>query len=91
MVNEDFSVFFNPDEFAVEAWIRGIGVKGILESSYATLNQVHCCKFTFVCSEACVPPVMGVGDSVVVHHQSYSIIEIKPEGTGLLRLVLEQI
>jgi hypothetical protein len=88
MFREDLRVFFNTDEFAVEAFIRGIVVKGMEGWTYSTVNQVHCCKRTFICAQA-RSPLASIGDRVVIRDQSYQIVEAKPDGTGLLMLVLE--
>ena len=88
MFREDLSVFFNADEFAVDAFIRGIVVKGMEGRTYSTVNQVHCCKLTFTCAQA-RSPLASIGDHVVIHDQLYHIVEAKPDGTGLLILTLE--
>jgi hypothetical protein len=86
--HEDLRVFFNADEFAIEALIRGIVVKGIEGRTYSTANQVHCCKLTFTCAQA-RSPLATIGDHVVIHDKWYRIVEAKLDGTGLLILTLE--
>jgi hypothetical protein len=88
MFREDLSVFFNADEFAVDAYIRGIVVKGQEERTYSTVNQVHCCKLTFTCAQARIP-LATIGDNVVIHDELYRIVSAKPDGAGLLILTLE--
>jgi hypothetical protein len=38
---EDLDIFFNPDEFAVNAVIRGKTISDILNTDYPTLHAEH--------------------------------------------------
>lgn len=88
MFDEQLSHFFNADEFAVIASINSSLVNGILESSLLTVNQVHCCQFKFTCAEAAIPEIKSK-DDIKINDQVYQILEIKPDGTGLVSLHLE--
>jgi len=88
MFIEDLSIFFNSDEFAVEAVIQGIKVKGILEISYSTLNQVHYCKHFFTSAQMNILEIT-LEDEIKINDQMYRIQEINPDGTGLVSFSLE--
>lgn len=85
--NEDLRIFFNTDEFAVAASIQDRIVKGIQAKTYSTENQVYCCEVSLTCAEADLEGV-ELGDAVIMKGQSYEIIEIKRDGTGLATLTL---
>jgi len=90
MFTEDCQSFFNLDEFAVQALMKGIFVNGILESLLSTANQVQCVQFKFTCAQATTPKIK-LGDKIKMDDRYYRILEIKPDGTGLLSLLLETV
>ena len=88
MLADDLRGFFNPDEFAVTALIQNSKVLGILELSLSTVHQVQCHQFKFICAEAAMTKVKRE-DEIKIADQSYRIVDIKPDGTGLVTLLLE--
>ena len=88
MFDEDLSVFFDDDDFAVEVNIDGTNVIGIFEEQYIEVNYIQTKKptFTFVSADSLVTP-----DSLVVNGlEVYRVKGIEPDGTGITRLILEK-
>lgn len=89
MLIEDLSLFFNTSDFAVAAIFKGtITVKGIMGNAYVEVNRVESTRPTFTCM---LSEVAGVkqGDSLVVSDINYQVVGVKPDGTGVVTLVLE--
>jgi len=95
---EDFSDFFDTDDFAVAATITiGEGspgtVNGIFDDEYfdevgvGSLG-VEGSKPAFHCAAADVPSIAH-GDSVVISGTTYHVVNVRPDGTGLVTLLLE--
>jgi hypothetical protein len=90
---EDFTVFFNPNEFGSNANFEGIGTLcGIFERSYErTSGGVGMANFSpaFILDNASVPAsVMGL--LVTIDGKNYEVVDKEPNvNEGLTVLILE--
>lgn len=87
----DLDVFFEIEEFGIAADIGGNTVKGIFYNSYSALGEMDI-KFEsrtpqFLCKESDLENA-DHEDSVVIGLKTYHIVEIQPDGTGLVLLIL---
>lgn len=89
MFDEDLSVFFNANEFAVEALIQEQKVPGYLSHSYPTLqdHNAHAGHVNFLCAAKDIRFV-SLGDSVLIENHYYQIVGIQCDDTGLATLTL---
>ncbi len=92
MIGEDWSTFFNTAEFAMDATLDGVAVRGIFDNTsmvaqggmgMATTNP------TFVLPTGSVPDA-PVGKLLVIGAITYSVAAHEPDGTGVSVLVLER-
>lgn len=89
-MQEDFSVFFNPDEFAHRAVIENDVVCGIFRAPYIdSLGGMSSIKASFVLSETDARRAQQDVTVRIVDGLSYRIKSQEPDGTGLVRLMLE--
>ena len=89
---EDFSVFFNVDDFAVATTLNGVAVKAIFDNNYE-LGSVGPFGMSgtqpmLTLSTASVP-ANPIGKSAVVSGVAYTIAAHQPDGTGVSQLLLE--
>jgi hypothetical protein len=87
--NEDLSVFFNANEFAVEALTQGHCIAGYLSKMYPTLQDQSDSRghFSFLCVANAMFAVSS-GDAVLIEKNRYQIVGIQLDGTGLATLTL---
>lgn len=92
MLTEDLSAFFNTSEFATTANVAGVGgVSVIFDNGYqGALNG-------FI--ESSAPSITGPsaslasavqGTSVTINAVAYKVMEVHPDGTGIIKLMLEK-
>lgn len=96
----DRRMFVNANDWAMPVvWIHAGGtaaLAAIFDEDYALLGspfvdagmegatpQIHCCS-------ADVPPTGGSGDSVTVNGRRFTVAEIKPDGTGMTIVRLQE-
>lgn len=89
---EDFTAFFDTDEFAVSATLNAVSVVGIFAKAYqatypggAGLGS-SAPSFTLKTSDV---PASPVGKSLVYSATTYTVAEHHPDGTGVSVLLLE--
>jgi hypothetical protein len=87
---EDTDIFFNPEEFGVEAIIREKSVAGLMSSVQIISNDVETLKTTFTCTSRFVRGI-GHGEKVRIKDQYYQLVGLQPEGSGLTVLILEAV
>ena len=80
---EDFTEFFDTDDFAINATIAGSVVSGILDEAFIEVAGIEGVHPTFACANA---DVQGVGHG---GSTTYHVIGIQVDGTGMVELVLE--
>ena len=89
MFTEDLSLFFNTNDFAVQALFNGSNIiNGILGNAYAEINGVESTRPAFTCA---LEDVAGVshGNTLVIDGDTYHVVGVKPDGVGVMTLVLE--
>lgn len=90
---EDFSVFFNPAEFADNATLGGVAVRGIFENAYELANVglsgMAGSSPAFTLQTSAVP-ANPVGMVLVCSAIGYIVAEHQPNGTGVSVLILER-
>ncbi len=86
---EDLAVFFNTDEFGTAALINGKPVSGIFSYGTVLINDVEIRKPVFTCAEVNARAI-DHGNVVQLQQQTYQVIGIKQDGTGIITLILEQ-
>ena len=86
---EDLSEFFDTDEHASAATYSGSTIKGIFKDEYVMVRGVESSVPVYVCAESDVPSVSN-SSQIIINGVTYSVIEPQPDGTGLIRLVLNE-
>jgi len=88
MFSEDLSIFMDTEDFATAADINGSTVNGILGNEFVQVDYVESKAPAFECAAA---DVVGVahGDTVTISSDSYKVRGIQPDGTGLVKLIME--
>ena len=85
---EDFTEFFS--DFDKPTTWKGIAIKGILDREYIETSMVSGFHPIFTCEAADVPGA-AQGDAIIVDSVAYTIRETQPDGTGIMRLILEAV
>ena len=88
MFTEDLSLFFNTDEFAVTVSVGDQEVNGIFSDEPVETNFVQTIATTFTYRSADVDT--SVDDYVINGNDIYLIKNLIPDGTGLMKLILEK-
>lgn len=88
MMTEDLDVFLDDDDFAITATIIGLPVVGIMSEEYVQVNFVESKKPVFDCKEE---DIYGVthGSSLIAGDDAYQVVGIQPDGSGMVKLILE--
>lgn len=95
----DRAVFFNPEEFGVEASYTlaaggaATAIDGMFDNAADELlgePGLIGRPPTFKCRSADLPAGAAKGDTLVVNAVSHTVQEIRPDGTGVSELVLEE-
>jgi hypothetical protein len=86
----DFSVFFNPEEFAVEAIIRGCVVEGMRSIHTHFSNGVETQTVSFITTCDAVGEI-AQGERLLMEGQCYAVVGMQPDGTGLTTVLLEKL
>jgi len=99
MFDEDLGAFFDTDDFGTAAtWFAGgtgsgAEVLGIFSNGFASPSMGPLAaadsEITFRCAAADVPGVAR-GDTLRVDGTTYRLVEPRPDGTGLVVLVLKR-
>ena len=87
---EDLTPFLNPAEFAHNATLAGVAVRGIFDSGYqldALTGGVAASEPVFVLASSAVP-ANAQGLLLVVNGVTYKVVEPMPDGTGITALRL---
>lgn len=98
MFEEDLSLFFDASDFGTSARWRaggagaGVDVVGIFDNGFASpslgaLSSVDR-EIVFRCAASDVPGVAR-GDTLKVGDVTYRVVEPRPDGTGVVILVLK--
>lgn len=85
---EDRTPFFA--DFGIDATVGAGTVRGIFDNAYGeAFGLVSGTTPAFTCSTADVSDV-DVGESITINAVAYSVTEVRPDGTGVTVLVLQQ-
>lgn len=89
-MTEDFTAFFDTDEFAVSATLAGVPVVVIFDNAFdeqqLAMGLAGTVPMVTLASSAVPSPV--VGQPLVVGGTTYTVVETLPDGTGITRLRL---
>ena len=94
-MNEDWDIFFEPDEFGDSGtWESYPAFNGLFESAREVVLQGEQAGVSALMPVWTIPlekvPVDGSqGDTITLNGTSYSVADIQPDGTGLARIILE--
>lgn len=88
MFDEDLSVFFDANDFAITVSVNDQEVNGIFSDDPVETNFVQTIATTFTYRSADVDT--SVDDYVINGNDIYLIKNLIPDGTGLMKLILEK-
>ena len=89
---EDFTVFFNTDEFAVDAVLDGVAVRGIFDQTPANaLESASGNAPTFTLPEASHDADPRGQVLAITGGASFTVQDWEPDGTGVSKLILEAV
>jgi hypothetical protein len=87
---EDLAPFFNTADFATDATLAGVAVKGIFDNQYLLEDVgggVAVSGPVFTLASSAVPANVA-GATLVVSGVTYKVVEPMPDGTGVTALRL---
>jgi hypothetical protein len=76
-------------DFGITATVGGASVTGIFDDAYADPLNFSGSEPSLLCKSSDVS-ARAQGDAVVVNAVNYTITAIKPDGTGMTRLLLAE-
>jgi hypothetical protein len=79
---------FLPD-FGIAATVGGVAVTGIFDNAFGDPLGIVAGTSPSLLFLSSAAPSAAVGNTVVVGGISYTIAELQPDGTGLMRLALK--
>lgn len=88
---EDFTAFFNTDEFAVTVlWKGSVSVKAIFDNQFSVAQNMAGTNPVILAPQSSMPGAKR-GDAIVINNVNF-LINSQPEqdGTGLLSIELEK-
>jgi len=85
---EDLSVFFDTDDFAVEVALDGASVNGVMGDEPVEVNFVQTTAPSFIYRHADM--AVSIDSDLVYGATAYKVKNMRPDGTGLMMLILEQ-
>lgn len=88
MMAEDLSVFFDIDDFAVPVTLDGTLVNGIFGDEPVEVNFIQTTAPSFLYRYA--DKAVAIDSTLVNGAVTYKVKNMKPDGTGLMLLVLEE-
>jgi hypothetical protein len=90
-MTEDFTQFMQTGDFATAATINGAAAVGIFDGAYSeSFNMVSGSKPSILLTASDVAGA-DIGDPVTIGSTSYTIAGMEPDGTGLVRVMLETV
>jgi hypothetical protein len=87
---ENLDIFFNSQEFAIDAVIEGRCVPGVEGRTPISEGGVETQKTVFTCASAGVDQVRH-GTLLRLEDRAYTVVGIRPDGMGFTTLILEKI
>ena len=91
MFAEELAVFFDPADHGTEALYDGatVPINGIFDAEYVEPLSIESSGPAYTCAAADVPGVAH-GDPLVINGTTYLVRGVKPDGTGVVVLKLEE-
>jgi hypothetical protein len=86
---ENLSYFFKITDFGSSATYLDEEINGIFGSAYLLSNDVESSFPAFTCKTTDVPTVEH-GDTLIINEVTYKVINVRPDGTGVVILVLQE-
>ena len=89
-MTEDFTAFFSTAEFADDATLGGVEVRGIFDEAYEVQDMggdIASSGPVFTLPSSAVPASV-TGVPLVVKGKTYKVVEPMPDGTGVTMLRL---
>lgn len=86
---EDLTAFFQPGDFATTVTWNGATVNGIFDAAYVEPLTSESIGPQLMCAQADVDGVAH-GDTVLVDAVTYKVVNVQPDGTGVVTLRLER-
>ena len=89
---EDFDPFLSTDEFASDGLLDGVAVRGVFDNAYETFDVLSGASASgpvYLLPTASVPAV-AVGLPLVIGAETWRIVEVQPDGTGMTVLRLRK-
>ncbi|MFM1991277.1 MAG: hypothetical protein RJA99_4234 [Pseudomonadota bacterium] len=87
MFNEDLEPFFDPADFGTSAVHNAATINGIFEREYADPEGIATRLTAFVTREAYG---VAVNATLTIAATTYRVVNIRPDGTGVVTLILER-
>jgi hypothetical protein len=85
---EILSEFLDDDDFAVKVTYNGSTViNGIFDKAYVEAAETESYRPILICEEIIG---MAQGDTILIDSDSYEIVNVRPDGTGLVTLILKK-
>jgi hypothetical protein len=88
-LTDDLSTMMSVEEFASEVFIAGLPVNAIFDAEYVAPLEMASVGPVLTCNALDVVGVLS-GWSVVVDTVAYTVRDVQPDGTGIVRLILER-
>lgn len=86
---EDITEFFDQDDFAVSVTLNGSPVSAIFDDTYADELGVVGTRPTILVATSDTSGV-SAGDSAVIGAVTYYVEVMRPDGTGVTRILLSE-
>ena len=85
---EDPAVYFT--DFAIDVYVGGVTMRGIFDAAYAESLSIASASPSLLIDAAEAADVsLTRGNAVTVDRVGYTVTGIHPDGTGMVRLILE--
>lgn len=89
-LTEDFTDFFDTDDFAITATYNGSSVVGIFDEPFHGEDAIQDISPAFHCAAADVSGI-AKGSTITINETDYEVIELQPDVTGdKLKLMLHE-
>lgn len=87
---EDPAVYFT--DFAIDVYVGGVSMRGIFDAAYAeSLSMVGVSPSLLIDAAEAADASLARGDAATVDGVGYTVTGIHPDGTGMVRLILEAV
>lgn len=88
-INDDLTVYYDTDDFAIAATYNAAAVNGIFNHAYVEVEGVEGERPVFECAEADVAGIAH-GETFTVNATTYTVVGVQPDGTGVVLIILSE-